>query len=108
MRKQKKQRTGVRLFPALAAVSILLLVGGYMGFSKAVTAVQGSENDDMQAMMQSMSGMMGDMKEMHEAICFYKNIINSDMLLNEIADIIKKDPFLAQRALQEYRRECLS
>lgn len=66
MRKQKKQRTGVRLFPALAAVSILLLVGGYMGFSKAVTAVQGSENDDMQAMMQSMSGMMGDMKEMYE------------------------------------------
>ncbi len=57
---------------------------------------------------QQLKEKLKEMKEMHEAICFYKNIINSDMHLNEIADIIKKDPFLAQRALQEYRRECLS
>lgn len=48
-----------------------------------------------------------NMKAMHEAICKYKNIINSDIHLAEIHEIIKRDPFLAQRALQEYKRERL-
>ncbi|MDP3727969.1 MAG: hypothetical protein Q8R18_00805 [bacterium] len=46
-----------------------------------------------------------EMKEMHEAICFYKNWINSDAKMQEIYNTIKKDTFLAQRSLQEYRRK---
>ncbi|MSR85852.1 hypothetical protein EXS74_00485 [Candidatus Woesearchaeota archaeon] len=46
-----------------------------------------------------------EMKATHEAICFYKNIINSDVHLSEIHSVLKTDPFLAKRALQEYKRE---
>src|SRR3990167_8674782 len=46
-----------------------------------------------------------EMKKMHEAICFYKNWVNSDTKIQEIHNLIKKDPFLVQRCLLEYKRK---
>ncbi|MBI1972857.1 hypothetical protein HYS50_02540 [Candidatus Woesearchaeota archaeon] len=65
-----KKHKGTKLFPILAAVSILLLVGVYAGMSTLVTADKNTgmteHMGDMQTMMQGMSTMMGDMNKMHE------------------------------------------
>ncbi len=43
-------------------------------------------------------------KEMNEAICYFRNIINSPAHFTEIHAIIHKDPVYAKRSLKEYRR----
>jgi len=65
-----KKHKGTKLFPILAAVSILLLVGVYAGMSTLVTADKNTgmteHMGDMQSMMQGMSQMMGDMDKMYD------------------------------------------
>lgn len=45
-----------------------------------------------------------EMKQMHEAICYYKGWINSDSHLSEIHHVVQKDLFFAKQCLSEYTR----
>jgi len=48
---------------------------------------------------------MKKMKQQHEAICFYKQWINSETKIKEIHAVIDKDSFFAAQCLREYIRE---
>ncbi len=48
---------------------------------------------------------MRKMKQQHEAICFYKQWINSDTHISDIHEVIQKDPLFATQCLREYSRE---
>lgn len=45
-----------------------------------------------------------EMKELHEAVCFYKGWENNSSEVKNIHDIIKNDPRYATRALEEFRK----
>lgn len=47
---------------------------------------------------------MEKMKVQHEAICFYKQWINSPRKLSEIHAIVEKDPFFVAQCVREYQK----